>query len=141
MTQSSSNGTTSTSTRTSSSQNVGNINYGYGYTTDAALRRTGDNTAYPFCERETFFEIGMYEIEASGSNSAFEHAASVPATRPDVHNSLSPFNGVDADFTDYQDAELIRQNEQRAIVASPCSSQGSWVDVDRPEYDPFMEFQ
>ncbi|CAI7614290.1 unnamed protein product [Penicillium pancosmium] len=122
------------------------VGYGYGFeghagtrnnstsefTTTTSLHRTEPST--------TFFEDTLFELRSSSPIYARE--SSTLSTRPDIHNSMAPFQGVDPDFAQYQAAELARQVEQTQTQmpgqteSSPSLSDlSSVISFDSREYE------
>lgn len=108
-----------------------NVAYGYGFegqrnTNESTSRRTGPTT--------TFFEDTLFALRSSSP--VYSRETSILATRPDIHNSMAPFQGVDPDFAQYQAVELARYAGQTQTESSPALSElSSVISFDSRDYE------
>ncbi|KAJ5387471.1 hypothetical protein N7509_010012 [Penicillium cosmopolitanum] len=102
------------------------VGYGYGFEGHAGTRNNNNSefTTSSSSQRTepstTFFEDTLFELRSSSPIYARE--SSTLSTRPDIHNSMAPFQGVDPDFAQYQAAELARHVEQTQTPVQTDSS-------------------
>lgn len=86
------------------------VGYGYGFEGHTRSRNYSDSSSHRTEPTTTFFEDTIFELRSSSP--IYSRKTSTLATRPDIHNSMAPFQGVDPDFAHYQAAELARHAEQ-----------------------------
>jgi hypothetical protein len=92
------------------------VGYGYGFEGHAGTRNNNNSdfittsSSHRTEPSTTFFEDTLFELHSSSPIYTCESLTL--STRPDIHNSMAPFQGVDPDFAQYQAAELTRHVEQ-----------------------------
>ncbi|KAJ5988105.1 hypothetical protein N7481_003315 [Penicillium waksmanii] len=117
------------------------VGYGYGFEGHTGARNNSESTTSSFSSHRaepstTFFEDTLFELRSSSP--IYIRESSTLATRPDIHNSMAPFQGVDPDFAQYQAAELGRHVEQTPgqTESSPSLSElSSVISFDSRDYE------